>query len=72
MEIDDKPLQRASFINQARVHNGYHYPRSVSTASKSAHYYERFVRTFHFLLIIDSRKYMLFQLMIRSRMQNNF
>ncbi|MFB5674644.1 FAD-dependent oxidoreductase [Paenibacillus terreus] len=50
VEIDDKPLQRASFINQARVHNGYHYPRSVSTASKSAHYYERFVRDFSFAI----------------------
>lgn len=50
IEIDDKPLQRASYINQARVHNGYHYPRSVSTASKSAHYYERFVRDFSFAI----------------------
>lgn len=50
IEIDDKPLQRASYINQARVHNGYHYPRSVSTATKSAHYYERFVRDFSFAI----------------------
>lgn len=50
IEYDDKPLQRASYINQARVHNGYHYPRSVSTAIKSAHYYERFVRDFSFAI----------------------
>lgn len=50
IEFDDKPLQRASYINQARVHNGYHYPRSVSTAVKSAHYYERFVRDFSFAI----------------------
>lgn len=50
VEIDESPLQRASYINQARVHNGYHYPRSVSTASKSAHYYERFVRDFQFAI----------------------
>lgn len=50
IEIDDKPLQRASYINQARVHNGYHYPRSVSTATKSAHYYERFVQDFSFAI----------------------
>jgi hypothetical protein len=50
IEFDDKPLQRASYINQARVHNGYHYPRSVSTAAKSAHYYERFVRDFSFAI----------------------
>ena len=29
---------RATYINQARVHMGYHYPRSYSTAIKSAHY----------------------------------
>lgn len=50
LEYDKTPLQRASFINQARVHNGYHYPRSVSTAQKSAHYYERFVRDFSFAI----------------------
>jgi L-2-hydroxyglutarate oxidase LhgO len=42
LEYDSEPFQRASFINQARVHNGYHYPRSLSTALKSAHYYNRF------------------------------
>ena len=36
LEFDDKPFERASFINQARVHNGYHYPRSKETAQKSA------------------------------------
>ncbi|MGO4693582.1 FAD-dependent oxidoreductase [Paenibacillus sp. 2TAB26] len=48
LEMDAEPLQRASYINQARVHNGYHYPRSVSTAEKSAHYYERFNKEFNF------------------------
>jgi glycine/D-amino acid oxidase-like deaminating enzyme len=28
-------LRRASFVNQARVHNGYHYPRSLATAARS-------------------------------------
>ncbi len=28
-------LQRASYNNQARVHNGYHYPRSLTTAYRS-------------------------------------
>lgn len=50
IEIDDKPIQRASFINQARVHNGYHYPRSVSTAEKSANYYRRFNEEFEFAI----------------------
>lgn len=50
IEFDEQPLQRASYINQARVHNGYHYPRSVSTATKSASYYERFSRDFSFAI----------------------
>ncbi|WP_028595322.1 FAD-dependent oxidoreductase [Paenibacillus assamensis] len=50
IEIDSGALQRASYINQARVHNGYHYPRSVSTAIKSAKYYDRFNNDFSFAL----------------------
>ena len=42
LEYDDASFKRATFINQARVHNGYHYPRSYSTAIKSAHYFKRF------------------------------
>src|SRR4029453_15587302 len=40
------PRMRASQVNQARVHNGYHYPRSLTTALSSVHYYGRFVRDF--------------------------
>lgn len=39
-------LERASFVNQARVHAGYHYPRSILTAQRSAANYPRFVRDF--------------------------
>lgn len=42
IEYDSKPFMRATYINQARVHMGYHYPRSISTALKSAGYYDRF------------------------------
>lgn len=42
IEYDDEAFKRATYINQARVHMGYHYPRSYSTAIKSAHYFERF------------------------------
>lgn len=48
LEYDEAPFMRASFINQARVHNGYHYPRSFSTAKKSIDYFERFNRDFDF------------------------
>lgn len=37
-------LTRASFNNQARVHNGYHYPRSFTTAYRSRVNLPRFVR----------------------------
>ncbi|MDD4156729.1 MAG: FAD-dependent oxidoreductase [Candidatus Cloacimonetes bacterium] len=50
IEYDSKPFQRASFINQARIHNGYHYPRSLSTALKSAHYFNRFVNDYSFAI----------------------
>lgn len=36
-------LKRASYNNQARVHNGYHYPRSFTTAYRSRINLPRFV-----------------------------
>ncbi|MVB09933.1 FAD dependent oxidoreductase [Caprobacter fermentans] len=51
LEYEDAAFQRATFINQARVHMGYHYPRSFSTAAKSAAYFERFCRDYSFCLL---------------------
>lgn len=48
LECDPTPFRRATYINQARVHQGYHYPRSISTAMKSAGYFERFNRDYNF------------------------
>ena len=48
LECDKAPFKRATYINQARVHNGYHYPRSISTAMKSAGYFDRFNKDFAF------------------------
>ena len=48
VERDTAPFTRATYINQARVHMGYHYPRSYSTAIKSAHYFERFHQDYAF------------------------
>ncbi len=48
LECDATPFRRATYINQARVHQGYHYPRSISTAVKSAGYFERFNRDYDF------------------------
>lgn len=46
LEYEDASFRRATYINQARVHMGYHYPRSLSTAAKSAHYFEKFCRDY--------------------------
>ena len=48
IEIDSESFGRATYINQARVHLGYHYPRSYSTAKKSANYFDRFNEMFGF------------------------
>ncbi|MEG2464181.1 MAG: hypothetical protein RSA87_03275 [Malacoplasma sp.] len=50
MEYEDSAFCRATYINQARVHMGYHYPRSYSTATKSANYFERFERDYEFCI----------------------
>lgn len=44
VEEREELLGRASYANQARVHNGYHYPRSFLTALRSRVNFERFVR----------------------------
>ena len=46
IEREAVPFLRATYINQARIHMGYHYPRSYSTATKSANYFERFVNDY--------------------------
>lgn len=53
LECDDAPFKRATYINQARVHMGYHYPRSFSTAIKSAHYFERFCKDYGFCCLTE-------------------
>jgi glycine/D-amino acid oxidase-like deaminating enzyme len=35
IEAEPEAMSRASFANQARVHNGYHYPRSILTGYRS-------------------------------------
>lgn len=43
LEREAALLTRASYNNQARVHNGYHYPRSFTTAYRSRVNLPRFV-----------------------------
>jgi glycine/D-amino acid oxidase-like deaminating enzyme len=44
VEREARLLTRASYSNQARVHNGYHYPRSFTTAYRSRINLPQFVR----------------------------
>ena len=46
IEESEDILQFASVNNQARVHNGYHYPRSDKTAFSSHNNYKRFIKDF--------------------------
>lgn len=43
VERESDVMQRASWRNQARVHGGYHYPRSYTTAFRSRANYPRFL-----------------------------
>src|SRR5687768_11903845 len=44
LEKEPELLRRASFANQARVHGGYHYPRSLTTGLRSQANYAPFVQ----------------------------
>jgi hypothetical protein len=57
VEKESKFMSRASYVNQARVHNGYHYPRSVLTALRSRVSFPRFVREFESCIDSDFDKY---------------
>ncbi|MDL2253353.1 FAD-binding oxidoreductase [Ruminococcaceae bacterium OttesenSCG-928-I18] len=53
LEKEAAPFLRATTINQARLHMGYHYPRSLSTAKRSSDYFERFVDEFKDCVCMD-------------------
>ncbi len=42
VEKEARLFRKASLVNQARLHSGYHYPRSVATAAMSDEHKERF------------------------------
>jgi len=46
LERGARLLGRASYANQARIHNGYHYPRSFTTAFRSRVNFRRFVEQY--------------------------
>jgi len=53
MEQESDLLRRASYNNQARVHNGYHYPRSLLTALRSRVNAPRFADEFSEAIFSD-------------------
>ncbi len=53
LEAEDDLLTRASLVNQARVHTGFHYPRSFVTARRSLALYERFMADFADCIVDD-------------------
>ncbi len=50
IEREEEILSRASKWNQARVHNGYHYPRSFSTAYRSRINYQKFLQKYNYCI----------------------
>src|SRR5215203_6173952 len=46
VEAGNDVMQRASCVNQARIHNGYHYPRNIVTARRSRANFPRFLADF--------------------------
>ena len=52
-------MLRASYANQARVHNGYHYPRSILTAFRSRISFTRFCSEFADCIDNSFQKYYL-------------
>lgn len=56
VEREPALLKRASLNNQARVHNGYHYPRSFTTAYRSRINLPKFVRDWPEAVKLDFTK----------------
>lgn len=53
VEAGEDILARASRVNQARVHTGFHYPRSMLTAVKSLVLHKRFASDFPEAIVDD-------------------
>ena len=59
VEKEANLMARASYVNQARVHNGYHYPRSILTAFRSRESYPVFTEEFSDCIDDEFTKYYL-------------
>lgn len=57
LEKESDIMQRASYTNQARIHQGYHYPRSILTALRSQTNFDKFIKEFSDCVYDDFDKY---------------
>lgn len=57
LEKESQLFQRSSYVNQARVHNGYHYPRSLLTALRSQGNFDNFVNDYQDCVVSDFENY---------------
>jgi glycine/D-amino acid oxidase-like deaminating enzyme len=57
LEKETDFMQRASYNNQARVHGGYHYPRSLLTGLRSQINFPRFTKDYKRAIVSDFDKY---------------
>lgn len=55
VEAGDALMDRASRVNQARIHTGFHYPRSALTAVKSMMLHQKFIEHFSEAVVGDVR-----------------
>ena len=53
VEAADAMLTRASRVDQARIHTGFHYPRSIVTAARSATLSDPFAHDFREAVVGD-------------------
>ena len=53
IETEEELLTRASRVNQARVHTGFHYPRSFVTGYRSLALHQRFITDFPDAIVDD-------------------
>ena len=57
LEAEHDIIRRASAVNQARIHNGYHYPRNFLTGFRSRANFDRFVNDFSESVVANFTKY---------------
>ncbi len=57
LEKENDFMKRASYNNQARVHGGYHYPRSLLTALRSQVNFDKFIKQYEPAIVSDFDKY---------------